>query len=252
MMALARQKSRAYRYETSVGASLPVIETLKNLVRTGDRVLRIEGSFSGTLGYVSNELMRGVKASEAVHKAKEMGYTEPNPADDLSGMDVARKALILARELDWPIEMNHLDVKPLVDLTAGSKLLACCPELKDQGPLGVDEFFRRLELADGAITEWVQSLREQGLTLRYVARIITELDPANTTGKTRVEVGPVGVPLDHPASRLRGTEAFVAFTTERYRDYPLLVQGSGAGGAVTAAGVLADILAISQTLRGNP
>lgn len=249
MMALTRQKSRAYRYETTVGASLPVIETLKNLVRTGDRVLRIEGSFSGTLGYVSNELMRGVSASHAVRKAKELGYTEPNPADDLSGMDVARKALILARELGFAAEMEHLEVKPLIDLSAGSPLLECCPELRDDGPLSVEEFFKRLELADPAISKWVESLKEQGLTLRYVARIMNDSE-AGEQG-ARLQVGPVGVPLDHPASRLRGTEAFVAFTTERYRDYPLLVQGSGAGGAVTAAGVLADILAISQTLRGN-
>ena len=230
-------------------ASLPVVETLKNLVRTGDHVLLIEGSFSGTLGYVANELMRGVAASEAVRHAKELGYTEPNPADDLSGMDVARKALILARELNWPAEMNDLEIKPLIDLSAASPLLACCPDLVDNGPMSVSEFFRRLELADGAIAAWVKEMSDQGLTLRYVARIQTGVGEG--AGTAKVTVGPVGVPLSHPASRLRGTEAFVAFTTERYRDYPLLVQGSGAGGAVTAAGVLADILAISQTLKGN-
>ena len=232
LMAAARKSHRAYLYETTVGASLPVIETLKNLVRTGDRVLLIEGSFSGTLGYLTNEVMKGASLSHAVRVAKDLGYTEPQPQDDLSGTDVARKALILARELGLKLSLEDIAVEPLVP----AALLA---------EQDVEAFLRRLEGYDAEFEARVARGRAEGRTLRYLARI----DPA-ATGPV-VTVGPVSVPADHPATRLRGSEAFVAFTTERYHDYPLIVQGAGAGGAVTAAGVLADLLKIAQTLRGR-
>lgn len=229
LMAAAREHHSAYHYETTVGASLPVIDTLKNLVRTGDHVRLVEGSFSGTLGYLTNELMAGVRLSDAVRTAKRLGYTEPNPQDDLSGMDVVRKGLILARELGLDLELDDVEVEPLVAVDAGS----------------IDDFFTALEANDDAFAEKIATLIQQGRTLRYLARI----DPSGATPAVRV--GPVDVPADHPATHLKGSEAFVAFTTERYRDRPLLVQGSGAGGAVTAAGVLADVLRIAQTLRGR-
>lgn len=230
----ARRAHRAYRYETTVGASLPVIETLKNLVRTGDRVLLIEGSLSGTLGYLSNALTNGDKLSVAVAEARRRGYTEPHPRDDLAGIDAARKALILARELGLPVEFADVQVEPFV----GPALLA-------HDDIGA--FFEALEREDAAYEAKIAKLRSEGRVLRYLARI----DPGDGTRPASLRVGPVGVPADHPATRLRGTEAFVAFTTERYREYPLVVQGAGAGGAVTAAGVLADILALSQSLRGR-
>jgi aspartokinase/homoserine dehydrogenase 1 len=230
----ARAAHRAYRYETTCGASLPIIETLKNLVRTGDRVRLVEGSLSGTLGFLSNEIARGVPLSRAVRDAKERGFTEPHPRDDLNGLDAGRKALILARELGLDAELEDVVVEPFVPA-----------ELLADDDLGA--FFRALEGHDDTFATKVAAMRAEGLTLRYLAQI----EPAEGGGRPRLRVGPVGVPADHPATRLRGSEAFVAFTTDRYAEYPLVVQGSGAGGAVTAAGVLADVLALSQALRGR-
>lgn len=232
LMKKARTHHREYHYETSVGASLPVIDTLKNLVRTGDRVHLIEGSFSGTLGYLTNEVMGGAALSDAVRIAKELGYTEPRPQDDLSGLDVARKALILARELNLPLTMDDVRVEPLVP--------ANIIETET-----LDEFFAALKAYDAELEAQLESYRQEGKVLRYIARI----DP--TAEREKLVVGPVAVPLDHPAAGLRGSESFVAFTTARYAEYPLIVRGSGAGGAVTAAGVLADVLRISQALRGR-
>jgi aspartokinase/homoserine dehydrogenase 1 len=233
LMAGARRHHRAYHYETTVGASLPVIETLKNLVRTGDTVTLIEGAFSGTLGYLANELMRGARFSAAVRAAKELGYTEPNPQDDLSGLDVARKALILARELGCPLELADVAIEPMVP----APLLA---------PMPPEDFFQALQGLDDDLAARVGEQRAQGRVLRYLARI----DPADD-GRCAVRVGPTWIAPDHPATLLKGTEAFVAFSTERFAVAPLVVQGSGAGGAVTAAGVLADILRVAQTLRGR-
>ena len=228
----ARAAHRAYHYETTVGASLPVIETLQNIVRTGDEVLLIEGSFSGTLGYITGELMAGVPLSEVVRTARDLGYTEPHPQDDLSGLDVARKALILARELGLSFEMADVQVEPLVP-----EALLAHTELED--------FFAALKSHDATAAEYIAGLKAEGKTLRYLARV----DPRAEGGPV-LAVGPVGIPAEHPATRLRGAEAFVAFTTRRYNEYPLIVQGPGAGGAVTAAGVLADVLRVAQTLRG--
>lgn len=234
-MADARRHHRDFRYETTVGASLPVIETLQDLVRTGDRVRLVEGSFSGTLGYLANEITAGVPFSEAVRIARELGYTEPNPQDDLSGLDVARKALILARELGYPVAMEEVVVEPLVPR-----------ELLE--PMSLDAFFAELAKGDDAMSARLARLKDEGKVLKYLARI----DPPAAPGDPcRVTAGPMEIPRDHPATRLRGSEAFVAFTTERYADYPLIVQGSGAGGAVTAAGVLADVLRVAQSLRGR-
>jgi len=234
LMEAARRNHRFYHYETTVGASLPVIDTLKNLVRTGDRVRRIEGSFSGTLGFVVNEVMTGRRLSEVVREARERGYTEPNPAEDLSGMDVARKALILARELGLSLALEDLRVEPLVRLESGRDT-------------GVEAFFEALVEADEAFGRWRDQVVAEGRVIRYLARIEPEPGP----GEPVVRVGPMAVEPDHPSTRLKGTEAFVAFTTDRYQEHPLLVQGAGAGGAVTAAGVLADILKVAMTLRGR-
>lgn len=233
LLAKAKAHHRHYHYETTVGASLPVIDTLKNLVRTGDRVRLIEGSFSGTLGYLANELMAKTPLSRAVERARELGYTEPHPRDDLAGLDVARKALILARELGLPLGMGDVEVEPFVPHEV----------LRESS---IEPFVRALRDLDGAMAARIEGLRAEGQVLRYMARI----DPDAPEGKKLV-VGPVAVGADHPAARLRGTEAFVAFSTERYSDYPLIVQGAGAGGAVTAAGVLTDLLKIAQSLRGR-
>ena len=234
LMRAARHNHRAFHYETTVGASLPVVDSLKNLVRTGDRVLLVEGALSGTLGYLTNEVMKGVSLSDAVRTAKELGYTEPRPQDDLSGLDVARKALILARELGIELELDDIEVEPLVP-----------QDLIDTETL--DEFFEELEAYDPEFDAYIEGVKDENQTLRYLAII----DPGLDDGEPRFQVGPVAVDQEHPATRLRGSESFVAFTTERYQDYPLIVQGAGAGGAVTAAGVLSDVLRISHNLRGR-
>ncbi len=232
LFAQARSAHRAYHYETTVGASLPVIETLKNLVRTGDRVHLIEGSLSGTLGFLCGELMKGVGLSQAVRDARERGFTEPHPQDDLSGRDAGRKALILARELRLRLELDEVAVEPFVP----QGLL----ESED-----LEAFFAALRRRDDGMAEQVARLAREGKALRYLARI----EPEGPRPRVRVAAVPVG--SEHPAYRLRGSEAVVSFTTDRYREYPLVVQGAGAGGAVTAAGVLADVLRVAQTLRGR-
>jgi aspartokinase/homoserine dehydrogenase 1 len=241
VFAAARGAHRALRYETTVGASLPVLETLKNLVRTGDRVVRVEGSLSGTLGFLAQEVSRGAALDAAVRDARARGYTEPHPRDDLSGTDAARKALILARELGLSIELGDVAVEPFVP----AALLA-----HDE----LEPFYAALAAYAPKLAAQVEGLAREGRVLRYLVQV--ELNPERADraegalASAKLRVGPVGVPLDHPAARLRGSEALVAFTTQRYAEYPLLVQGAGAGGAVTAAGVLADVLAIAQGLRG--
>jgi aspartokinase/homoserine dehydrogenase 1 len=149
-------------------------------------------------------------------------------------MDVARKALILARELGLSVELSDVVVEPLVPAAM----------FTDES---VPSFLTRLESIDAAFADRVGALGREGKVLRYLCRV----DPGDAQRPVRITVGPVEVPLSHPAATLRGSEAMVAFTTERYQAYPLIVRGAGAGGAVTAAGVLADVLAVAQTLRGR-
>ena len=229
---VARRQFREWHYETTVGAGLPVIETLKNLVATGDAVERIDGSLSGTLGFLCQEVMAGTPLSVAVRTARDRGYTEPHPRDDLSGLDVARKALILARELGLPLELEDVAVEPFVD---ASLLAEDDPEL----------FLRSLVSHDATFAAQVHRFVSAGRTLRYLVQIVPGAE-----GR-KVRVGPVAVEAGHPAMPLRGAEALVAFTTARYREYPLIVRGAGAGGDVTAAGVLADVLRLTQNVRGR-
>jgi bifunctional aspartokinase / homoserine dehydrogenase 1 len=228
----SRRASRSYLYETTCGASLPVIETLKNLVRTGDVVHRIDGSLSGTLGYLCDAVMKGTAVSSAVASAKERGLTEPHPRDDLSGTDVARKALILARELGAQLELADVSIEPFI-----------APEfLAEPDP---DRFLAQLSRVDDAFAAKVRQYQNSGLVLRYLAQL------ERTANGIRLKVGPVAVDALHPAASLRGEESMVAFSTNRYRDYPLIVRGAGAGGDVTAAGVLADILRLAHNVRGR-
>jgi aspartokinase/homoserine dehydrogenase 1 len=228
----ARKHFRAYHYETTVGAALPVIETLKNLVRTGDHVITIEGAFSGTLGFLCDRLVQGDALSAAVRQAKELGYTEPHPRDDLSGLDVARKAVILARELGLQVELGDVALEPFVP----------AEHLREDDP---EKFLQSLARLDASVAARVAASKAHGKLPRYLARITPGAAGAKVT------VGPVEVDAAHPAASLRGSEAFVAFHTERYREYPLVVRGAGAGGEVTAAGVLADILRLAQNIRGR-
>jgi homoserine O-acetyltransferase len=216
-----RQHHRHFAYDTAVGASLPVIDTLRKLVQAGDRVVRIEGSLSGTLGYLCAELQKGVALSMATRWAVGLGYAEADARDDLSGLDSARKALILAREAGLTLELGDVRVVPFVP----AALLE---------PVGLVASLRR---HDPALAEEIERLGRAGKVLRYLTTIVPTAD-----GRAEVAVGPAAVDLHHPAARLTGVEAFVAFTTQRHAERPLLVQGTGVGGALTAGGVLGDIL----------
>lgn len=229
LFAEARRHRRAWLYETTVGASLPVIETLKALVATGDDVERIEGSLSGTLGFLCQAVTTGTPLSVAVRAARDRGYTEPHPGDDLSGRDVARKAVILARELGLPVALEDVAVEPFIE----TALLA------EADP---ERFLHGLEALDGAFAARIARHAAEGRTLRYLVQIVPG-------ARRPVQVGPVAVEPDHPTVTLRGAEALVAFTTRRHREPPLVVRGAGAGGEVTAAGVLADVLRLAEAER---
>lgn len=208
-------------YEATVGAGLPVIRTLRMLLETGDEVQAIRGAFSGTLGYLMTGLQAGVPFSAAVREAKRLGYTEPDPRDDLSGIDVARKALILARTLGLRLEMADIAVEPLFPATLAD--------------LDVPVFLDRLVELDEAMATRVARAAAQGAVLRYVAEISPE----------GLRVGLSTQPAASPLGALSGPDNLVAFHTARYRQTPLVVQGAGAGAEVTASAVLTDILAIA-------
>lgn len=215
----------ATRYEATVGAGLPVIGVLQSLIDSGDEVRAIEAALSGTLGFLMSELERGVGFADAVRTAHQLGYTEPDPRDDLSGADVARKALILARTCGMHLPPDAVTAEPLFPAT-----------LKE---IGVTEFLQRLEEAEHEVMNRLQVAKASGKVLRYITRI----SPDNG-----VEVGLRELPTDHPLASLRGPDNMISFTTNRYADRPLVVRGPGAGVEVTAAGVLSDIVATAREL----
>ena len=217
--------SARWRYEATVGAGLPVIQTLRDLIDTGDRVLGIEGIFSGTLAYLFNRYQPGMSFAALVREAREAGYTEPDPRDDLSGMDVARKLVILARELGLEIDLADVQVESLAPA-----------ELDDTD---VPTFLEGLSAHDPVMAARLAKAQAQGEVLRYVASLDAD---------GRAEVALQSLPADHPFANLALTDNVVAFRTERYRDNPLIVQGPGAGPEVTAAGVFADLLRVALSL----
>jgi bifunctional aspartokinase / homoserine dehydrogenase 1 len=217
----ARARGRRILHEATVGAGLPIIDTYHKLVESGDRVLRIEGLLSGTLGYVLSEISEGAPFSEAVRAAMAKGYTEPDPRDDLSGLDVARKALILARLLGYPGELRRNSVESLVPKWART--------------LSADEFLERLEELDSGWKRRVTEAAAENAVLRYVAVASAE----------KIAVGVRVVPTTSPLAAIKGSDNQVVFTTTRYKTNPLVITGPGAGAEVTAAGVLNDILRLS-------
>lgn len=212
-----------FLYETTVGAGLPIIGTLQELVKTGDEILQIEGVLSGTLAYLFYYYDGSRPFSEIVREAKEKGFTEPDPRDDLSGMDIVRKVVILAREIGLELEIEDVDVSGLVP-----------KELED---VSIDEFLDGLSKYDSDYEEKVAKAKADGQVLRYVGII----EPG---GKSRVELR--SYDISHPFSRIKATDNIVAFRTKRYDEQPLIVQGPGAGPAVTAAGVFADLLRLAR------
>jgi len=212
-----------YHFETTFGAGLPVLFTLQDLLTTHDRIHRITGCFSGTLGYICSGLQKGRPFSEMVLEAGQKGFTEPDPRDDLSGMDVARKALIIAREMGAEIEMSDLELEPMIP-----------QEMMDLPD--VDTFMSHLHELDDAFVQRVQNARDEGKVLRYLAEITHD----------SVSVGLTAVDIESPAGRLDGPDNILVYRTERYRDNPLVIQGPGAGAEVTAAGVFGDLLKVAR------
>lgn len=222
---LRRENGVHLLYETNVGAGLPVIETLRDLIATGDQVLSVEGIFSGTLAYLFNALDASTEFSAVVRNAREAGYTEPDPREDLSGMDVARKLLILARELGLKMELEDIEVQSLA------------PEELDDA--SVAEFLDGLARYDDEMRERLREAEEQDCVLRYVGRL-------NSEGQASVRLE--SLPGDHLFARLELTSNMFLFRTARYSDSPLVVQGPGAGPEVTAGGVFADVLRLARML----
>ncbi len=209
------------RYEATVGAGLPAVAALRTLLDTGDEVSAVEGCLSGTLGFLCSQLEDGEAYSSAVSQARSLGYTEPDPREDLSGQDVARKALILARTSGWRLELSDLKVEPLYTERLSS--------------LSTRGFVSAMPALDEPYARRVRDARSRGQVLRYVARV----------GPRGGWVGLAEVPRDGPLGALRGPANYIAFHTKRYADYPLVISGPGAGPEVTAAGVLGDIIGLA-------
>ncbi len=205
------------RYESTVGAGLPVIATLRDLLAAGDELTAIEGCMSGTLGYLTSQLEEGVKFSDALMGAFRLGYTEPDPRQDLGGLDVARKALILARTAGMNQEMSDIALEALYPAS--------------QENLGVQDFFKALPELDASYQQRAASARAEGKVLRYLARVTPQ----------SITVGLVPLPADSAFGVLHGTDNHFAFHTRRYNASPLVIAGPGAGIAVTAAGVITDL-----------
>jgi homoserine dehydrogenase len=232
IFAAAGSSGAAVYHESSVGAGLPVISTLKDIVDTGDSVTRIEGVFSGTMSFLFNSFAptegSGGKWSTEVAKAKELGYTEPDPRDDLNGLDVARKLTILARLVGLQVEsptsfpVQSLIPKELESVASG------------------DEFLQRLPEFDAQMEETKSAAEKEGKVVRFVGSI--------DVAKKEVKVGLEKFDRSHPIAALKGSDNIISFYTKRYGANPLIVQGAGAGGEVTAMGVTGDLLKALQRI----
>ena len=211
-----------FLFETNVGAGLPIIGTINDLRNSGDKILRIEAVLSGTLNFIFNEIAADVPFSETIRRAKEQGYSEPDPRIDLSGKDVIRKLVILAREAGYQVEQEDVEKHLFV------------PEKYFDGSL--DDFWKTLPELDADFELRRKELESQGLRWRFVAKM--------EEGNTRVSLETVDA--SHPFYQLEGSNNIILITTERYHDYPMMIRGYGAGASVTAAGVFANIMSISH------
>ena len=211
-----------FLFETNVGAGLPIIGTINDLKNSGDKILKIEAVVSGTLNFIFNEISADVPFSETIRRAKEQGYSEPDPRIDLSGKDVIRKLVILAREAGYQVEQEDVEKHLFV------------PDSYFEG--SQEDFWRRLPELDAEFESKRQELEKNNLRWRFVATL--------DEGKTRVSLETV--PANHPFYQLEGSNNIVLITTERYHDYPMMIRGYGAGASVTAAGVFANVMAVSN------
>ena len=218
----AMQRGVKFRFETNVGAGLPIIGTINDLRNSGDKILKIEAVLSGTLNFIFNEIAADVPFSETVRRAKEQGYSEPDPRIDLSGTDVVRKLVILTREAGYKVEQEDVQKHLFVpdDYFNGS----------------VEEFWKRLPTLDADFEARRKKLYKEGKRWRFVATM--------EHGKT--SVGLKEVDANHPFYNLEGSNNIVLLTTDRYKEYPMQIQGYGAGASVTAAGVLANVISIAN------
>lgn len=220
-----KTKGVKFLYEASVGAGLPVLSTLRSLLASGDEIVRIEGVLSGTLSYIFNSFGPGRKFSEIVREAQELGYTEPDPREDLNGMDVARKLLILARESGLDLELHDIVLDPLLSEE--------CLQARS-----VDEFYEKLAGMDEAFEERIARAQSTGMKLCY--RAVLESKSA------RIMLAEIED--SHPLFTLSGSDNMIIFQTRRYHDRPMVIRGPGAGREVTAAGVFADVVSTAEKL----
>ena len=219
----ARRKGVEFLYETNVGAGLPVISTIKSLMNSGDKIEKIEAVVSGSLSYIFNSYDGTTSFSDLVLKAKELGYTEPDPREDLSGQDVKRKIIILSREAGMKLEPEQVDLKPILS-----------DEVMEAG--SVEEFFVALAARNDVWKERVSRLTKENKALRFIA----------TTSKSETSIALREVDNNDPFYTLSGADNMIVITTERYHDRPLVVKGPGAGAEVTAGGVFSDLLTIAK------
>ena len=219
---IAQRRGVKFLFETNVGAGLPIIRTINDLIHSGDKILRIEAVLSGTLNYIFNKISADIPFSETVRMAKQEGYSEPDPRIDLCGHDVIRKLVILTREAGYQIEQSDVEADLFI------------PQSFFVGD--VETFWQHLPELDADFEQRRQQVEAEGKRWRFVAHY--------EDGHARV--GLCEVPQGHPFYSLEGSNNIVMLTTERYREYPMLIQGYGAGASVTAAGVFADIMSIAN------
>lgn len=217
---IAYEKQVKFLYETTVGAGLPIIKTIQDLILSGDKILKIEAVLSGTLNYIFNEISETTPLSKAIKQAKELGFSEPDPRIDLSGTDVIRKILILAREAGYHLEKSDVEVENF--------LPADCFEGT------VEDFYKKVELLDSSFELKRAALAQQGKKWRFFA----------TLDDGKAKVGLVEIDTNHPSFNLAGSNNIILITTERYRELPMVIKGYGAGAAVTSAGVFADLMRV--------
>jgi len=222
LKSIARQRGVKFLFETNVGAGLPIINTINSLKSSGDKILKLEAVLSGTLNFIFNTISETIPFSQTVKMAKEQGYAEPDPRIDLCGKDVMRKLVILSREAGYTMDIDDIEKHLFL------------PDSFFEGTL--DEFWQNLPSLDADFESKRKVLAEKGMCWRFVAKL--------EDGKGSVSLQEI--PEHHPFYDLEGSNNIILITTERYKEYPMLIQGYGAGAEVTAAGVFADIISIAN------